>query len=703
MDLAPATNTGVNSVPAAASGGGAGDGFFARAFEPWFQLRAALTAGGLLLVGFLLEWAGGLEWGRWLVWASLAIGMVYGVKAAAEALREKKVDIDVLMVLGAGLAAGVGHPEEGALLLFLFILSGAMEDLAMERTKREVEALHGLMPKEALVQRDGEWVSVDPGAVAQGERIRLRAGDVIPVDAEIALGTSSIDQSTLTGEPMPRDVREGEEIYAGTVNLSGVIEARALRPASESSLQRVLNMVMAARSQREPVQRIIDRLSQPYTIIVLIASVATLLAWWLVFRDPLVDAAYTAITLLIVMSPCALIIATPTVTLAAIARGARAGVLFKGGHAIDALSRVGAVCFDKTGTLTLGGPRIVDFYPVAWSSPEEMLGLAAGIEADSTHPIARAVRTFAESRGVAAAAVGNVQLASGKGLVGALQGDEVRLGSFRHVEPIVPVCLRAHTRESLAHAQRTGRIAVVVARGGERGGAAVLAMADPLRPSARAAVRALHDEGVRPVRMLTGDARDTAEIVAREAGVDGWDAELFPEQKVEVVGQMRAAAKRGRERRSGVAFVGDGVNDAPALAAADVGVAIGSIGSGAALESADMVMMGENLLAVPWAIGLSRRARGILRFNITLALTVIIGMGAVVLVGSRTGWRPPLSAGVLAHEGGTILVVMNALRLLWARGFAREDRLAEGSGAEADDARRRRPGPARIGQAAAAA
>lgn len=646
-------------------------------FEPRWELRASILAGALLLIGFVLADLVGITWAIALVWTSLAIGMVYGVKAAFEALLEKSVDIDVLMVVGAGLAALVGHPEEGALLLFLFTLSGSLEALAMQRTRREIEALHKLMPREAHVFREGDWIEVDPHELEAGERIKIRPGDIVPADAVVIEGTSALDQSTLTGESMPREVHPGDDLFAGAVNQSSALEATVTRPAAESSLQRVLDLVIEARQQREPVQRLIDRLSQPYAISVMVVSVVVVLAWWLIFADPIVDAAYTAITFLIVMSPCALIISTPTVTLSAIGRGARAGVLFKGGQSMEALSRVGAICFDKTGTLTVGKPRVTQVHPVAWSSGPELLAVAAGLEADSTHPIAAAVRDAAERKGVDPLDVAEVEIVPGRGLTGSLEGVEVRLGNVAHTEEMIPTCLRARVRDVLDRIQKRGQIGVVVARAdaGDGGQAAVIIISDPIRPSAAELIRRLHALDVRPLHMLTGDNANTAAFVAEKVGVDQWEAELFPEDKVKRVRDMRCRDDhhtRGVALRSnhcrGVAFIGDGVNDAPALSAADVGIAIGSIGSDAALESADIVLLSDDLLTAPWAINLARRARSILRFNIFFALSVIIGMGAATLVGSRIGFAVPLSVGVLAHEGGTLLVVANSLRLLWTRG-----------------------------------
>ena len=320
------------------------------------EFAAAVAAGVLLLVGAVLgRVEAAATVGVAMVWLSLVIGMVHGVRAAAEALREGKVDIDVLMVVGAALAAWVGAPAEGALLLFLFVLSGALEDLAMQRTKRAVEALHQLMPTRALRLEGDSWREVAPEDLRPGDRVKVLPGESVPADARVAEGLTSVDQASLTGESMPRTVRPGDEIWAGTINVGDPVQAEVTRVAAESSLQRVLRLVTEAQQQREPVQRLIDRVSQPYALAVFGASIAVLLVWWLALGAPLVGegpggrggAVYTAITLLIVASPCAVIIATPTATLAAIARAARGGVLFKGGQAIERLAWRGRVRQDR--------------------------------------------------------------------------------------------------------------------------------------------------------------------------------------------------------------------------------------------------------------------------------------------------------------------------------------------------------------------
>jgi len=642
--------------------------------SPRWQLWCAVLAGILLGVGGILHNWQKIPGTQALHWMSLGIGLLFGCHAAWGVLRTGKFDIDVLMVIAAVLAAAVGHPEEGALLLFLFTLAGALEDLAMERTQREVEALHALMPKEALVWRDGAWIEADALTLATGERIKIRGGERVPVDARVSEGATSIDQSTITGESMPRDVAAGDEIFAGTVNVDNPVEALVLRPASESSLQKIMNLVTRAREQREPMQQVIDKVGETYSIGVLVVSVLVFLVWWLVLGRPIIGidaqrgqgAMMTAITLLIVCSPCALVIATPTATLAAIARAAKGGVLFKGGSAMARLASVGAICFDKTGTLTYGRPRMYQVHPVAWSDANELLGIAAGLEADSTHPIASAIRDAAKERGVAAEAIDGLDTVVARGLQGTHRGALVRLGRYAFVEEIIPVCFRNRTKEVLQRIQQRGHIGVVIAKQDqatpEGGQVAVLIMADGVRPGADELVQSLHALDIKPLRMLTGDNHATAQRVAQGLKLDAFDAELLPEDKLRIVNEMK---HEQATRKRGVALVGDGVNDAPALATATVGMAIGTIGTAAALESADVVLLSETLATIPWAIRLARRTRQIVKANLSLALSVIFIMAIATLVGSWLRRPVPLAIGVLAHEGGTVIVVLNSLRLLW--------------------------------------
>jgi Cd2+/Zn2+-exporting ATPase len=650
-------------------------------FSAATQLRAAVVAGILLLAAFITSNLLHLAWGSWFAWASLAIGMLYGGKAAWDALSTFTFDIDVLMAVGAALAAYIGHAEEGALLLFLFVLSGALEELAQARTQREITALSKLLPSDALVLRHGEWQHTDATTLVTNDRIKIRPGERVPADASVALGESSFDQSAITGEALPRHVKPGDELFAGTINTDDVIEAVVLRPARESSVQKILDLVIHAREGRQEVQRTIDRLSQPYSIGVMLASIAVFLVWWLAFKIPAVGtesepgALYTAITLLIVGSPCALIIATPTATLSGIARAARGGVLFKSGDCLERLARTGAMCLDKTGTLTFGRPKLYEVHPVAWSDGPNLLGVAAALEADSTHPIAVAIREAAKERSIAPAPVTNIGHTVAKGLEGTWETRLVRLGSYAFAEPLIPECYRARVREILETIQSRGHLAVVIAAGPpastqgseavpELGQCAVLIMADALRPGTHTLVDQLHELNIKPVVMLTGDSVRTAQRVAEGLKLDAFHGQLLPADKLTLVESIKKEISHKPADLRGVAVIGDGVNDAPALAAADVSLAIGTIGTAAAMENADIVLLSDSIAPIPWSIRLARATRATIRTNLTISLSAIIIMAILTLAGSLIGHHVPLSLGVLAHEGGTVIVVANSLLLL---------------------------------------
>jgi Zn2+/Cd2+-exporting ATPase len=660
---------------------------------PWLlsakgELVSALVAGGLLLVGVVLTYAVASSAGRACFWVSLAIGLFHGGRAAVASLGERKFDIDVLMVVAAVLAAVLGAPGEGALLLFLFVLSGALEDLAMQRTTRAIEALHALMPTAALKLVDGAFVETPPEALVPGDEIKILPGERIPTDAEVVDGSSSIDQATLTGESMPRSVTVGDQVFAGTLNIGNPVRARVTRAVSESSLQKILDLVTTAQAQREPVQRLIDRVNQPYAIGVMLVSIAVFLVWWLAWGDTPREAMRTAITLLIVMSPCAVIIATPTATLAGIARAARGGVLFKGGQAIERLAALAAVAFDKTGTLTVGKPRVRALEPIGWSDEERLLAVAASLEHDSTHPIADAVRREADARGLSLPVSTSPTFTPGRGVSAMIEGREARVGTLVHTLELIPQCLRARVQEVLSGVQQRGAIGTTVAWNDMAG---VIILADTVRPGAETLVRRLHELAVRPVVMLTGDNRATAHAVATGLGLDRYQAECLPADKLIAVEALkeelrRDAQSKARPAGGAVGVIGDGVNDAPALAAADVSIAIGSIGSDAALESADIVLLADDLSVVPWALALARRVRRTIRINLALALSAIVVMAVVTLVGSRIGHDLPLWVGVLTHEGGTLVVVANSLLILGARGVSVAVKSSKPANSETDRA-----------------
>lgn len=649
-------------------------GFFERLISDEWRLGIAIAAGATLLAGYALEWAarlpegvlheaasaGARAWigrtGHILQWTSLALGSIHGLKTALGSIRELRPSIDVLMVVGAYLAAGIGHPEEGALLLFLFTLAGALEARALSRAKDAVSRLHKLMPREAL-RREGEaWVAVDPERLRAGERILIRSGENVPADAVIETGHSEVDQSSLTGESLPRSVKEGDAIFAGTINQAGVLEARVTRPVGESSLRKILQLVIEAQSRRQPMQRLIDRLSTPYTVAIFLLAFLAFGYFLLLDGLTLSASAYRAITLLIVASPCALVIATPTVTLCGLSRAARAGLLIKGGDALERLSTVRIVALDKTGTLTRGQIEVTHVEPVGASDEAQLLSIALGIEERSTHPVASAIVRLARERRIEPAEVASLSNVAGRGVEGVFEGRPVRIGSYEFCEPLIPVCYRKWTSGLVGRLRREGIISAVVAYDGS---ALVLALSDQPREGAADLARNLRREGVERIAMLTGDHRVIAERLARELGIDIVHAELLPEEKVDRVRDLKSQFAGPSPHGGGLAVIGDGVNDAPALAVADVGLAMGGVGSDAALEAADVVLLHDDIGRVPWAIGLARRVRRVMIANLVFALGVIAALVALTLLGHVS-----LGLGVIGHEGSTLVVVANSLRLL---------------------------------------
>lgn len=569
-------------------------------------------------------------------------------------LQRLQFDTHFLMVLVVPGSVAVGAWGEGALLLVLFSASSAMESFALGRTRREIDALLRRAPRTARRLVDGNEALVPVESLLPGDNVRVTANEQVPVDLEVTTGTSACDESSLTGESVPVDKGPGKTASGGTLNLWGVLEGRVLRPASESALQRIIRLIESAQRQKAPVQRFTDRFGTGYTVAVLAACGAVFLHAWLRMGAPLFlasgdqpSAFYRAMTLLVVLSPCALVLSVPSAILSAIAHGARHGILFRGGAAVENLARVGWVTLDKTGTLTVGDLRVTGREVVKGDGPT-LEGIARALATVSNHPMSRAVaRHLGEGRAEGHAANGGRMEASetvpGRGLRATWNGMRVALGH----RDLVPAT--AGMEASELPAPREGLSEVWVAM---PGGAARFLLMDTLRPEAPALIRRLHADGVETC-ILTGDRATTAAAIAAECGIREWRADLKPEDKLSVVMALR---KEGRR----VAMVGDGVNDAPVLAAADVGIAMGGRGSDAAIEQADIVLMNDRLENVVKARELSVRANRIIRQNLAVSLGTIGVMGALAVALPRL----PLTAGVAAHEGSTVLVVLNSLRLL---------------------------------------
>ncbi len=590
-----------------------------------------------------------------LFFLAYVTGGFFGVQASWQSLRNATIDVDLLMVLAALGAAYVDHPLEGAMLLFLFSLSNVLQHYAMERTRKAIHALMQLRPDKALVRRDGQTVSLPIDDLVIGDRLIVRPGERVPLDGAVIEGHSTLDESSLTGESMPVSKHVGDSVFAGTINQTGAIEVSVKKLAKDSTIARLIQMVEEAQSEKAETQRWLDRAEQYYAMGVIGFTLALILVPLLMGGGSFDAIFYRAMTVMVVASPCALIISTPASILSAIGGAARRGVLFKGGAHLERTADVKVVVFDKTGTLTEGKPRVTDIFA---SNEQDALQLAATVEARSEHPLAQAIVAECKRRGIAIDECAGFQSVSGQGASAVVNGQRIGVGNERFFEKFPctdPQAAVEHMREF----QRDGKTAVIVARLDQDKTTAhflgVIAIADVLRADAPEAVRELRKIGVKRVVMMTGDNRHVAEAIARQAGIDEVHAELRPEEKMALVKSMK--------QHDVVAMVGDGVNDAPALAAASVGIAMGAAGTDVAMETADVVLMSNNLHNVAFAIGLSRNARRVVYQNLAFAMGVI-----VVLIASALGLNLPLTLGVIGHEGSTVLVCLNGLRLLMFRG-----------------------------------
>jgi Cd2+/Zn2+-exporting ATPase len=584
-----------------------------------------------------------------------------GVRSAVASLREKVLDVDVLMVLAALGAAVIGAPFEGALLLFLFSFSNVLQRHAMDRTQKAIESLLTLRPSEALVKRGGETRKVPVEEIEVGETVIVRPGEQIAVDGVLLEGGTNVDESSLTGESMPVSKTVGSPLFAGTINQSGGIELKVTRRSEDSTLARMVKLVAEAQAEKSRTQRFLERAEQYYAMGVIAFTVAVFLVPFLFQKEDFAAAFYRAMTIMVVASPCALIISTPATVLSAIGGAARRGILIKGGSHLERAAKIDIVAIDKTGTLTVGKPSLTEIattsgiHPLSDKLPGHaayLLQIAAALEARSEHPLAHAIVNSAAALGIEAGAATDFQSTPGKGA-------EATVGATRHIVGSERLFreLNAAGLDKLGEISRPlqamGKTCVWlgIREGDSVTAEAVFVMADTIRPAARHLSDDLHRLGVKKVVMLTGDQRPVAEAIAREAGVDEVHAGLLPEDKLRIIRMLK--------QEGSVMMVGDGVNDAPALAMADIGVAMGAAGTDVAMETADIVLMGDRLENIPLLLAHTRQARRVLLQNLVFASAVII-----VLVISALGFSLALPLGVVGHEGSTVLVCLNGLRLL---------------------------------------
>lgn len=587
-------------------------------------------------------------WGAFLI-AYLAGGFVATIDAIKN-LWEKKLDINVLMILAALAAAGVGEVRDGAILLFLFSLAGTLEGYAMGNTKRAVVALMQLRPDEAnLLNSDNTTSRVAVEKLLIDQRVVVRPGERMPVDGVIESGLGAIDESSITGESVPVDKSPGDKVFAGSVNQNAVLVVRVTKLANQSTIARMIDLVTKAQEERSPSERFSDWFGERYTIVVLLGSFLALIIFLLLDMSQ-AEAFYKAATLLVVASPCAIVISVPAAILSALASAARTGVLFKGGAALEDFGAVKTIAFDKTGTLTEGKMEVTDVIGI-YTSKEMVLEIANALETHSEHPLARSIQNYARSLKVVVKEASSVRAIPGKGIVAEIDHVSYWAGN-RALLAELGVVVDHTVLATLEKLEQEGKTTILV--GTEAKILGVIGIADKIRESAVKALAMLKKQGVERFVMLTGDTKLVANAVGHKLGLAEADiyGALLPEDKVNLVKELRL--------KNNIAFVGDGVNDAAALATSNVGVAMGVAGTDVAIEAADVALLSDDLERLAYTHSLSQKANQIIKQNLIFAVGIM-----VLMVVTTVFWYLPLPLGVIGHEGGTLLVVANGLRLLF--------------------------------------
>lgn len=616
-----------------------------------------ITSGALLACGLLLQW---FKFGPLLpqticfALATLAGGLLV-IPAAFGALRKLRLDMNVLMTVAVAGAWLVGEGAEGAAVVFLFALSELLESWSVGRARRAVASLLKLTPETALVRgAEGAFQETPVAQVTAGTVISVRSGSRIPLDGKVIKGDSSVNQAPITGESVPVEKKPGDPVFAGTINGEGSLLVEVTKAASDSTLARIIKLVEEAEEQKAPTQRFVDKFALIYTPAVFVVAVLVALLPPLLTAGAWSEWAYRSLVLLVIACPCALVIATPVSIVSGLTALARRGVLIKGGAYLEAVGKLRVLAVDKTGTITQGKPQVTGVIPFGDLSEDEVLRRAAAIDAHSEHPLAKAVVAAAQSKSISWSEASQYQSVTGRGAIAVIDGHPHFIGNHKMAHEM-GVC-SPEIEAKLAEIEGRGESLAILGHKPHEGCAGavlgILSIGDTMRPEVSSALALLHESGIEKVIMLSGDNQRTVDAIARQAGIDEAYGDLMPEQKIEHIRRLMADHHY-------VGMIGDGVNDAPALAIASVGIAMGAIGSDTAIETADMALMKDDLTRVAEAITLGRRTLRIIQFNVAFAIVI----KAIFLVLAFTG-HTSLWLAILADTGATLLVIMNALRLL---------------------------------------
>ncbi len=616
----------------------------------WWQDRRVLfimACGILTLIAFVLHRAGLSERVTTFVYLmAIVIGIYYPAKIGILAVRSFTLNIYTLLVVAVAGALGLALWEEAAVLVFIYSLGALLETYSTSKTRKALVALMDLVPKQALVRHDGEEILLPVEEIKVGDTIIIRPGERIPLDGVVMNGYSSVDEAPVTGESIPVEKSKGDEIYAGSINKTGSLEVRVTKPSTDSTLAKIIHYVEEAEARKSGYQRFGERFGKYYTPFTFILAIFVASIPPLLFAQPFSVWFYRALVLLVVSCSCGLALSVPITVVSAITNGAKQGILIKGGAYLEAASDLKIIAFDKTGTLTLGSPEVCDIIATASMDEQEVLRLAASIEARSEHPLAEAIEKETKKKGLSLYDIEKFEAMPGKGIRARIGGRDFLVGSKK----LFPEnAFTDSIMRELDRLEREGKTVILI--GDEEKIAGMIAVADQIRPEAKEAIGELKGSGYRIV-MLTGDNPVVAGAVARHVGIDEYRADLLPEDKIRIVRGLKGDYGR-------IAFVGDGVNDAPAMAEADVGIAMGACGTDVAIETGDIVLMSDDLLKLPQVMDLSRRSINIIKENIVASLAIVAFLIPAALSGLIS-----LVPGLLLNEVGALIVIANGLRLL---------------------------------------